>query len=94
MEKIVLVTSISVNALFLYRGRTLSVNSKALPTLVEDMIVAFAEKPYLLQYHLNTSTCSQAADGKQQMGCLEIIQYQVLVPSSTLSSYVAFVING
>jgi hypothetical protein len=30
---------------------------------VEDTIVALAEKPYLLQYHLNSGTCSQAADG-------------------------------
>ncbi|KAL6838246.1 hypothetical protein ACP4OV_031918 [Aristida adscensionis] len=62
--RIVPVTSVGGNALFLY-NRTLSVNSKALPNIVGDTIIYFDSKElYLAQYHLSSGTLSQAADGR------------------------------
>ncbi|KAM0887444.1 hypothetical protein ACQ4PT_029022 [Festuca glaucescens] len=63
LDKIVPVTSIGTNALFV-EERVLSVSSRVHPTIVGDAVVLLhPEEPYIGQYHLASGTWLQTADG-------------------------------
>ncbi|OEL20586.1 hypothetical protein BAE44_0018394, partial [Dichanthelium oligosanthes] len=64
MERIIPVTSIGDNTLFLSYNRKVCVNSKAFPTIMGDTIVFLHQDHlFLAQYHLGSGTVSEASDG-------------------------------
>ncbi|KAF8684403.1 hypothetical protein HU200_044296 [Digitaria exilis] len=63
MGKYIPVTSIGDKAIFIQRGRTLSVSAKAFPTVVDDTIIIIHPMRHtVLQYHLSRGSWSPATD--------------------------------
>ncbi|KAL6656526.1 hypothetical protein ACP70R_007352 [Stipagrostis hirtigluma subsp. patula] len=69
LERMAPVTSIGGYAIFCHHlGGTLSINSRAMPTIMGDTAVFFDKDQYLTQYHLGSGTVSLAADQQPECG--------------------------